>query len=57
MPGACGHPACTPRTCRSAGADCGVLADGCGGSLQCGTCLFPATCGGAGIPNVCGALG
>jgi hypothetical protein len=46
---------CTPRTCEQVGADCGSLADGCGGTLQCGTCLADHTCGGAGLPNVCSA--
>lgn len=29
---------CVPRTCSGAGAQCGTLTDGCGGTLQCGTC-------------------
>ena len=29
---------CVPRTCSGAGAACGTLTDGCGGTLQCGTC-------------------
>ncbi len=29
---------CVPRTCSGAGAVCGTLTDGCGGTLQCGTC-------------------
>jgi hypothetical protein len=28
--------------------------DGCGGTLSCGTCALPKTCGGAGTANVCG---
>jgi YVTN family beta-propeller protein len=30
---------CTPRSCVELGANCGILADGCGGSLDCGTCV------------------
>jgi RHS repeat-associated protein len=45
---------CTPRTCGSQGKDCGPMPDGCGGTLDCGTCAVPQTCGGGGIPNVCG---
>ncbi|MFP2958739.1 tryptophan synthase alpha chain, partial [Myxococcus sp. 1LA] len=29
--------------------------DGCGGSLECGTCTAPESCGGTGVPNVCAA--
>jgi hypothetical protein len=45
---------CTPRTCALAGTNCGPVADGCGGLLQCGTCPAPSTCGGGGTPSVCG---
>jgi len=31
-----------------------MIADGCGGTLDCGTCTLPQTCGGGGTPNVCG---
>jgi len=27
--------------------------DGCGGTLECGTCAAPETCGASGTPNVC----
>jgi len=41
-------------TCASLLANCGVLGDGCGNSLTCGTCLAPETCGGGGLQeNVC----
>lgn len=30
---------CTPNTCLSLGYDCGTQSDGCGGTLECGTCL------------------
>src|SRR5258708_31916252 len=40
-------------TCAAVGASCGPLADGCGGTLDCGACEFPATCG-IGGANKCG---
>ncbi|APR86170.1 Tryptophan synthase alpha chain [Minicystis rosea] len=43
-------------TCADVGANCGAIADGCGGILQCGDCVSPETCGGAGKPNVCGTF-
>jgi hypothetical protein len=43
---------CTP-TNGCAGHDCGQAADGCGGLLNCGTCIDPQFCGGGG-PSVCG---
>jgi hypothetical protein len=36
--GTCGTPDCEPRTCAEIGADCGVQPDGCGGTVNCGTC-------------------
>jgi hypothetical protein len=47
---------CTPLTSCPAGDNCGTVSDGCGGTLSCGTCAAPQTCGGGapGIPNVCG---
>ncbi|MFO0606105.1 MAG: hypothetical protein U0324_23225 [Polyangiales bacterium] len=47
-------PTCTPRTCMQAGANCGPIGDGCGATLNCGTCTAPQTCGGGGVPSVCG---
>jgi hypothetical protein len=44
----------SPTTCAAEGANCGMIADGCGGTLDCGTCTLPQTCGGGGRPNVCG---
>lgn len=44
---------CTPRTCAQANADCGPVADGCGGTLDCGQCAAGETCG-AGGPSRCG---
>ena len=45
---------CTPLTCATVRAECGELDDGCGGTLSCGTCTAPETCGGDGSPNICG---
>jgi acid phosphatase len=45
---------CTPTTCAAKGANCGTISDGCGGTLSCGTCTPPQTCGGGGAANVCG---
>jgi len=51
-----GGPSCTPRTCADAGATCGKVSDGCGGlTADCGDCSMGQTCGGAGMPNKCGA--
>jgi endoglucanase len=47
--------ACVPTTCAAGGKTCGSISDGCGGTLQCGSCAAPQTCGGAGVANVCGA--
>jgi hypothetical protein len=46
-------PECTPGTC-PVGAECGYVADGCGGLLDCGDCEEPDTCGGGGVYNQCG---
>ncbi|MDC0709548.1 hypothetical protein POL68_13845 [Stigmatella sp. ncwal1] len=45
---------CTPVSCEDRGAQCGSLSDGCGGTLQCGTCSGGTTCGGGGGEHVCG---
>jgi hypothetical protein len=45
---------CTPKSC-AVGHDCGVIPDGCGGTLDCGDCTTPDTCGGGGTPGVCGS--
>ncbi len=36
------------------GANCGLLSDGCGDLINCGTCDLPQTCGGGGVPSRCG---
>ena len=57
-PGLCGTPGCVPRIAACTGGAvsyCGTIGDGCGHSIACGdTCTAPETCGGTGIPNVCG---
>jgi hypothetical protein len=55
---------CTPKTCATANTACGPVADGCGGTLECGTCAGtdrcmsgqcqPSPCAQAGL--VCGVL-
>src|SRR5262249_34668220 len=47
-------PACAPITCAALGKNCGALSDGCGHTLNCGSCTAPATCRGAGKANGCG---
>jgi len=43
-----------PLTCYEADAECGVVGDGCGATLDCGQCTtLGESCGGAGIPNHC----
>ena len=44
---------CTPKSCLSMGYNCGPVADGCGGLVDCGTCAT-GSCGASGKPNVCG---
>ncbi len=48
--------ACTPRTCQQANAQCGVIGDGCGSTVDCGQCTPPLTCGGGGQANQCGGV-
>src|SRR5690606_1484814 len=38
-------PSCTPRTCAQAGAECGVIGDGCGGTVTCPDCPAGKVCG------------
>ncbi|HEY6461034.1 MAG TPA: hypothetical protein VIY73_12810, partial [Polyangiaceae bacterium] len=49
-----GGPLCKPKTCADLRFDCGPAADGCGGVLQCGICVYPDTCGGSGQYGRCG---
>src|SRR5204863_6040610 len=45
---------CTPTTCAAQGKNCGTISNGCGGTLTCGSCTAPQTCGGGGVANLCG---
>jgi hypothetical protein len=45
---------CSPLTVCPVGDNCGTISNGCRGTLNCGSCTTPQTCGGAGTPNVCG---
>ncbi|MBI3184526.1 MAG: hypothetical protein HYZ28_20515 [Myxococcales bacterium] len=47
-------PTCPPKSCSQQGYDCGLQGDGCGGVINCGSCTAPQTCGGGGVPGVCG---
>jgi hypothetical protein len=47
-----GTSACQPLTCAAAGKTCGTMPDGCGGTLECGTCGAGSTCSN----NVCEPL-
>src|SRR5207247_7451820 len=49
-----GADPCSVTSCAAQGEHCGTLADGCGGTLSCGSCTAPQTCGGGGVANVCG---
>ncbi|MDI1480152.1 hypothetical protein [Polyangium sp. y55x31] len=40
----CDTPTCVPTTCAAQGATCGTLSDGCGGTLDCGSCGAGSTC-------------
>ena len=44
---------CGLRTCESAHANCGPIGDGCGNTIDCGTCSETEFCGGGG-PSKCG---
>jgi hypothetical protein len=66
MHGVCGAPNCTKKTCSQViGVDCtnpmihccGIVGDGCGGTLNCGMCVSPQSCGGGGTANQCGVIG
>lgn len=45
---------CTPITACPSPLNCGDIDDGCGGTINCGNCTAPETCGGDGTANVCG---
>ncbi len=46
---------CSPLTCAAQNIFCGMAGDGCGATLDCGSCVSPNTCGGGGKAGVCGA--
>ncbi len=47
---------CVPTKVSCAANDCGPIADGCGGLLNCpAACPTGQSCGGSGTPSVCGA--
>jgi hypothetical protein len=46
---------CSPLNCGDLKINCGPAGDGCGGVSQCGECTQgQETCGGGGVPSVCG---
>jgi hypothetical protein len=47
--------ACTPKNCVQLGLSCGSAGDGCGGTIQCGSCSAGQTCGGGGVTGLCGS--
>jgi hypothetical protein len=57
--GVCGAPppaGCTAATCQFAGGQyCGMVGDGCGRTISCGSCPAGQSCGGGGTAGVCGA--
>lgn len=54
-PAACGTGSSSgPALCLAANANCGTISDGQGGTVNCGSCDAPQTCGGAGAANQCG---
>ncbi len=44
---------CMPKTCADLGVECGLAGDGCGGALQCGSCMAGYQCGANGKPSQC----
>ncbi|HVZ33877.1 MAG TPA: hypothetical protein VG963_15730, partial [Polyangiaceae bacterium] len=46
--------ACSVTSCSAQGAECGVIADGCGGTIDCGSCASGQICG-VNEPWKCGA--
>ncbi len=52
--GQCVPPLCVARGCAAQGFTCGQQGDGCGNAIDCGGC-DAGTCGGGGVPGVCGS--
>jgi hypothetical protein len=48
------YAGCGLVTCASQNAMCGPIGDGCGNTINCGTCTAPQTCGGGGALFMCG---
>lgn len=54
---------CRPTTCSAQGKTCGTISNGCGGTLDCGTCAAGMACGTSNVcvqtcsPTTCQALG
>jgi len=48
-------PVCSPKTCSALGYNCGTVGDGCGGTLNCGTCAAGMACkdGACTVPAEC----
>jgi len=56
----CGTNCCTPKTCAQLGKNCGSVANGCGGTINCGTCVKGNQCTNnvcTCIPATCASLG
>ncbi len=49
---------CVPETdataCKNKGVECGSTTNRCGGTVNCGGCAAPLSCGGGGAPGKCG---
>jgi hypothetical protein len=56
VPNQCGTGGCVKLTCKEQDANCGPVADGCGGLLDCGPCPAGQSCGGGGVPSQCGGI-
>lgn len=60
MPQTCGgggitnQCGCTAAVSCPNGQTCGSAPDGCGSTMNCGTCNMPQTCGGGSVANQCG---
>jgi len=54
VPGGVDGGACVPATCANLGVNCGAVADGCGGIIDCGACSVAGEVCGANAPNICG---
>ncbi|MDD5012248.1 MAG: hypothetical protein PHQ66_01205 [Candidatus Nanoarchaeia archaeon] len=51
---ACHSTQCTPKTCGSLGYNCEIWSDGCGGTVDCGTCADGAVCSSGVCPTTTG---